>query len=310
MLEPSKRWRVIVDRIEQAGQFIAGHGRDIERALFDYHFGSAAQEDLLKVLSRYQNPDGGFGQGLEPDITAPASHAFATSLALRLMVQAGVPGSHPLVARTVRYLEETQDEDGCWPFSPAVYQHEMAPWFQAWTWPSLNPECVIAGHLSLLGVGSPQLHRRVAALFDRLARLDDLVSDQYYALQPYAFYFLGDTEHPLRETYRSGVAWWLIRQHLAGTLDDAGHFFEYVGEPGSAIARLIPPTIIERELDRLESEMQEDGGWPSPYDEQWRAFGTVQALLTLRQFGRVGDDSRVAALLAGAEMANGEGDMA
>jgi hypothetical protein len=301
-----------MDRIEKAGKFIAAQGRDIDRALFAYHFGSASQEELLEALGRYQNPDGGFGNGLEPDITAPASNAFATSLALKLMVEAGVPGSHAMVARTVRYLEGTQNDEGCWPFSPAVYEHELAPWFQGWEWPSLNPECVIAGHLSVLGVGSAQLHGRVAALFDRMATPDDLVGDQYYALQPYAFYFVGGADHPRRDLYQSGVAWWLIRQHLAGTLPDAGHFFEYVGEPDSAVARLIPPGILEAQLERLEGEMEEDGGWPSPYAPHWRAFGTVQALQTLRRFGRLpgSEDDRLSALLAGAEMTNGEGGTA
>lgn len=50
-----------MDRLTPARRYFSAHGRDIDRALFDYHFGAASMEELLAVLGRYQNPDGGFG---------------------------------------------------------------------------------------------------------------------------------------------------------------------------------------------------------------------------------------------------------
>jgi hypothetical protein len=273
--------------VERARGFFANWERELDRTMFAYHFDGGSRETLLAALGEYQNEDGGFGHGLEPDITAPYSNPFATELALLICLQANVPRDHPLLQRTVAYLEATQDEDGGWRFTSGVLEHAIAPWFAGWEWPNLNPACPIAGYLRELGLGSARLHERVAALFARLARPDDLLSDEYYAARPYAYYFLPPTDHPQAELYRAGLLWWLIRQHRANTLDDAGHFLDYVRHPGSYTARNLPPGILAAQLDRLAGEQADDGGWPSPYAAHWRGWTTVQNLQTLRAFGRL-----------------------
>jgi hypothetical protein len=273
--------------ITRARAFFADWSRALDRAHFAYHFDGGSLDDLLATLGRYQNDDGGFGHGLEPDITAPGSSPFATELALTLCLQADVPRDHPLLSRAVAYLEATQTDDGDWRFTPAVLTHDIAPWFAGWTWPNLNPGCTIAALLGELGLGSARLHRRAADLFDRLATPADLLSDQYYSVRPYAFYFLPETSHPQAELYRAGLLWWLIRQHHNNSLADAGHFFDYVRTPHSYTGRHLPPAIVAAQLDRLAHEQAADGGWPSPYAEHWRGWITAQSLLTLRHFGRI-----------------------
>lgn len=276
-----------MDHVTRARAFFERQGRDIDRARFAYHFGGGSREELLSALSRYQNPDGGF-HGLEVDIKAPDSNPFATEIALQICLQAGVPKDHPLVARTVEFLERTQGEDGAWRFSEGVYRHELAPWFQGWPWPNLNPSCTLAGLLGEYGLGSDRLHGRVEALFRELARPEDLLGEEYYSVRPYAFFFLPERAHPQRELYLAGLLWWLIRVHLEGKLADAGHFLDYVRSPDTYTGRLLPERILAEELDALEEEQQEDGGWPTPYDQGWRGPVTVQNLLTLERFGRLG----------------------
>jgi hypothetical protein len=208
-------------------------------------------------------------------------------LALLICLQAGVSGEDPLLARGAAYLEHTQDEDGGWRLSPQVLAHELAPWFQAWQWPNLNPACSLAGLLRALGLGSEHLHARVQILFERLARPADLAGDDFYAVRPYAYYFLAEWPHPQRELYLSGVLWWLIRQHVAGRLADAAHFFEFVRGPDTYSGSRLPPAIISEQLDNLLAAQAGDGGWPTPYDLGWRGWVTVQNLLVLRSFGRL-----------------------
>lgn len=273
-------------RLEKAYHFITQNGRPIDQARFAYHFmrTDASQDALLNTLSQYQNTDGGFGHGLEPDISAPVSNPFATELALLIYCQANVPPEHPMVQRTVAYLEQTQDETGNWRFSPEVYESPLAPWFQHWEWPSLNPSCTISGLLKELGSGSEQLHRRVEELFANLGNVHDLTGDEYYNVRPYVYYFFPIWDHPQRDLYTSGVAWWLIRQ--ADSLD-GDHFFSFVRSPESSVARLLPPTLIEQRLQDLANEQAEDGGWPSPYSNHWRGWITVQNLLVLQAFGKL-----------------------
>jgi hypothetical protein len=275
-----------MDSIAQARTFFASNGRDIDKARFAYHFEGAAQVDLLAVLARYQNPDGGF-HGLEVDIKAPESNPFASELALLICAQAGAPREHALLQRAAQFLETTQDEDGGWRFSPGVYEHDLAPWFQGWQWPNLNPACGLAGLLKELGLGSPGLHARVEGLFERFATVKDVATGEFYDVRPYAGYFLPEWAHPQREFYLSGVLWWLIRQQVEGKIQDAPHFFEYVRSPQTFIGARLPASLLAEQLDRLAAEQAEDGGWPTPYDEGWRGWVTLQSLLVLRQFGRI-----------------------
>jgi hypothetical protein len=272
--------------VSRAGAFLDAHGREVERARFAYHFGNGSQDALVAALAAYQNADGGFGNALEPDIAAPDSNPFATELALLICIQAGVPGTHPLLQRSVRYLEETQTEDGDWRFSPGVYAHNLAPWFAGWEWPNLNPACTTAGLLRELGLGSQELHTRVEALYERQAKVEDC-SGGFYDVRPYAYYFLPEWQHPERELYLSGVLWWLVRAHLADEVEDGGHFFEYARTPHTWTGRNLPRKIAAARLDILQAERQEDGGWPTPYDPTWRSWTTMQNLLILQAWGRI-----------------------
>jgi hypothetical protein len=276
-----------MDILKRAGDFLAAHGRPIDQARYAVHFGGADQESLLMALAHYQNVDGGFGHGLEPDISAPDSNPFATEMALAICREARVANAHPLIERAVEYLEATQDEDGGWRLSVEVQAHALAPWFAGWVWPNLNPACVIAGLLRELGVGSQRLHARVEQLFVAHAQLADLATGAFYDVRPYAGYFLTPNAHPRRELYLAGILWWVIRTHLAGEFPSAGHFFAYVPDPESYTGHHLPAAIIAEQLDRLEAEQEPDGGWPTPYAEHWRAPATVQSLLTLRAFGRI-----------------------
>ncbi len=275
-----------MDTLAKAQQYFQRNGRDIDQAQWAYHFGKQSLDDLLAVLARYQNPDGGF-HGLEVDIKAPESNPFATELALLICLQANAPHDHPLLQKTTAYLEQTQEENGNWRFAPGIYQHELAPWFQGWEWPNLNPTCTIAGLLKELGLGSERLHTRVERLFGQLARLEDLTSDEFYSVRPYAYYFLPEWPHPQRELYISGVLWWLIRQHLGEKDLDGNHFFAYLRHPDTYTAKHLPANILSERLDRMQAEQEVDGGWPTPYDLNWRGWTTIQNLIVLRAFGRI-----------------------
>lgn len=276
-----------MDAITRAREFFRENGRDIDRARFEYHFGDLTQAHMLGVLERYQNRDGGFGKGLEPDIKAPDSNPFAMMSALLICFAANVPPDHELLLRAVSHLEQTQDEDGGWRFSPAVYEHELAPWFRGWEWPSLSPTCQLGGLLRELGLGSERLHSGVEGMFGRLARVEDLAHGEFYTVMPYAYYFLPEWEHPQRDLYLTGLLWWLIRHATAEKPLDAGHWFEYVRSPHTYTGGLMPSHVLAARLDELALEQADDGGWPSLYDDHWRGWITVQNLLVLQAFGRL-----------------------
>jgi hypothetical protein len=67
----------------------------------------------------------------------------------------------------------------------------------------------------------------------------------------------------------------------------------FASRPASKARRLFSDEVIERHLDALASAQQEDGGWQfnwlawNPATAlEWRGIVTVEALITLRAYGR------------------------
>jgi hypothetical protein len=223
---------------------------------------------------------------LERDIAAPQSNPFAVENALMICLWANIPSESPILLKTAGYLEETQDEDGGWRFVPEIYQHKLAPWFQDWSWPNLNPAGTLAGLMMELQLGSMSMLYRVAHLFDRLEKPEDITQGEFYTVRPYAFYFIHETNNPRRDFYRTELINWFIHQHHVNKMDNS-HFFEYIRSPKTYAGKSIPSEILNTRLDMLLAEQAEDGGWPTPYDSHWRPWITVNNLLVLREFRRI-----------------------
>jgi len=142
---PSRLSRAALDR---ARHFVAAKGRLLDAVLMQYALGEGSGLDALVALAPYQNDDGGFGHGLEPDLRTPASTAIATSTAMQILRRIRAPADHPLVEDVVGYLVATVDRElGVWPIiGPAVDEAPHAPWWRygpdlaaAWNGFRFNP---------------------------------------------------------------------------------------------------------------------------------------------------------------------------
>src|SRR5258708_666866 len=98
-------------RFQAARSFVLEHGRPLDAALLRLALGEGGPDDVLAALTPFQNADGGFGHGLEPDIPSPASSGLATSIGLRLLVRAAAPANHPLVAGALRWAAAQIDAE-------------------------------------------------------------------------------------------------------------------------------------------------------------------------------------------------------
>jgi hypothetical protein len=99
------------DNFARAREYLETLARPLDWALFKYHFEDAPAGDVLEQLGVFQNPDGGFGKALEPDVRTPTSSALATEIGLRKLVEMGISSQHPMVRSAVTYLQgsfETQ----------------------------------------------------------------------------------------------------------------------------------------------------------------------------------------------------------
>jgi prenyltransferase beta subunit len=72
-------------QIKKIKEFIFKNGRLLERRLFSFFFENGKKDAVIKALVAYQNKDGGFGNGIEPDILCPDSTAIGTETAMYIL---------------------------------------------------------------------------------------------------------------------------------------------------------------------------------------------------------------------------------
>lgn len=123
---------ISMNQFEQAVQFIVNEGRLLERTLYAYEFEGGSEEDVIRELAVYQNADGGFGKGLEPDIRTEVSSAIATTVALQHLKTVGAGSNSPIVKDAIRYLIDTYNraQRAGWDIVPPdVELAPRAPWW-------------------------------------------------------------------------------------------------------------------------------------------------------------------------------------
>ncbi len=143
---------------EKAASFINENGRPLERAQFNYHFGTGSLKSVLIELRKFQNDDGGFGHGIEPDVRMPFSSPFSGTLAFQVSRELELAGDDPLIRDGIGYFVNTFDRSiGGWdPVGPRGDEYPHAPWWdyqpvgdQLNSLKRSNPGAEIAGYLHL-----------------------------------------------------------------------------------------------------------------------------------------------------------------
>lgn len=121
----------VTEQFGKAVQFLATQARPLERALYKFEFEGGSAEDVARELAFFQNADGGFGNGLEPDIRTAASSALVTTVALQHLSRLNASSASPLVAGAIRFLTETYDKQKAgWDIvPPEVETAPRAPWW-------------------------------------------------------------------------------------------------------------------------------------------------------------------------------------
>lgn len=108
--------------------------RPLEIARYSYHFEKGSVKGVLTELSAFQNHDGGFGHGLEPDFHLPDSTPMATSVGLRILNSlTSSKARDEMIANALQYLRTAfyLDRVGWYSVTPEVNEFPHAPW---WTY--------------------------------------------------------------------------------------------------------------------------------------------------------------------------------
>src|SRR5215469_972620 len=99
------------DAFAAADRFLLNHARLLERRLFATHFLGQPASAVVHALRGYQNEDGGFGHGLEPDKRCPASLPVDVEVAFTALSTAGARDEQ-MVRKACDFLAQTAAEAG------------------------------------------------------------------------------------------------------------------------------------------------------------------------------------------------------
>ena len=291
-----------IDRIQA---FMTTHARLLDRRRADLVLGGGDPDAAVSALSAYRNSDGGYGWAIEPDLRARASQPVGALHAFEVFEDIA-PATSPLATELCDWLGAISLPGGALPFAlPGADAPGTAPF-----WVHADP-------------GEPSLHitAAVAGIAQRVARHDPAVAEHPWLARATGWCLDevaggGDPGHALVLRY---VLQLLDALHdsepraveqlarlgallpESGTLpvpggaaDEAIRPLDFAPEPGRPLREMLDARAIERDLDRLEAEQDEDGGWRVDWVErspaaglEWRGWATVRAVRILAPNGRL-----------------------
>lgn len=94
--------------IKPIADWMHRNARELELAVWKYHFEGGSKEAIISALMYYQNEDGGFGFAVEPDNWNTASTPYATLHAMKLLASIDFwDMTHPIHQGIRAYVEAT-----------------------------------------------------------------------------------------------------------------------------------------------------------------------------------------------------------
>jgi hypothetical protein len=280
-----------------AAYFMWSTARLLDRRRFAYLFLQGERQAVVEALRPYQNPDGGFGNALEPDLRAPISQPVPTWTALCILDEAEA-FHDPMVTQACDFLLSLTTTEGGVPYVlPSARQYPRASWWEAESEPppaSLNPTAAIAALLHKHHIEHPWLAAATDYCWRKLDAMTTTSAYEMRAILPFLD-FVADRQRAERVFERVGPK--ILEQQLVALVptaeEDSHSPLKFAPNPGSLARRLFADSLIEAHVDALASAQQEDGGWNFnwlPWNPagvfEWRGVVTIEALVTLRAYGR------------------------
>lgn len=291
--QPPKGAGMPVD-IDTAEQFICANARLLDRHRLAVLLHRAPSGPVLDALRAYRNSDGGFGHALEPDVRTPGSEPAATLHALEVLAELGALGD-PMGTAAAAWVATIAGPDGGVPFVlPASGSYPHAPWMVAADEAS-HLTFALAAMLWTANSAEPWLQQATEWCWAKLAFPEKL--DGWWV--KFALDFLD----AVPDEERAVAAIQELRPLIAadgsipvpgGTDDERLTALTLAPRPGGRSRALFTDAQIAADLDRLEQEQQDDGGWLfdwlawSPGQSvEWRGILTLRMLAALALHGRI-----------------------
>lgn len=259
------------EQLQRVKTFIYQNGRLLERKLFEYFFEEGEKQACIKALLAYQNADGGFGNGLEPDILCPDSVAIGAEVAMHVLDLLEYH-EEDVTSGLIDWIVTNQNEAGFIDHPPEnMSQYPHQPW-----WKNPDPERILmlAGIMKKWGIEAPAFFERVRNYY-LTTTLPPL--DLYYGYPHFVYLkFCGEDDED-----QAKLATMIER--LPAFLDLHRDHFPLLSTGWMYAKEYVPEDVWLREGSYFLNSLQEDGGIKTPYPDLpwWRPIWTLNGCVLL-----------------------------
>lgn len=283
-------------------EYIKKSTRPLDRALYLLLTDEGDKQSVVNELKKYQNEDGGFGHGIEPDMQAPVSTPLSTSVALQYVVRSEIVDTD-IIEPAIGYLLEAYSESfhGWFGINQEIEEYPHAPWWEYdekkeqknWA----NPTVEIIGYLNHFETYVPDknllttLNKKAQEylLENEVAEVHDLLCyKRYFELCPDRF-----SKESKEKLFNSIVD--VIESDKTKWNSYVPKPVDFADSPSSPFVDLFSPSLITDNLEFLSDSLVKDhwepswdwgvdsGAWTSAKTD-WSGILTVKNSLILRAF--------------------------
>lgn len=299
--------KLSIDQYIKAREFMNTAARGIDKAMFNYEFENGNDTEVISELRKFQNSDGGFGKGLEPDLRCEQSSALATTVALQYLSKVNSNQKQELIAESFRFLEATynNNENG-WEIIPQAAN--LSPRADWWNYAGIlpdwgNPNAEILGYLyeypDLLSSNLNNIQQHLT----RYA-IDYLHNRCKLTEMHELFCFIRLTDRipdDLRDNFAGKLTKFMENCVIKNPAERNGYCavpLQIVDTPESRFLTTYSD-VIPSDLDQLIKSQTEDGSWEPNWSwgryeddwqnakREWKGYITLLNLRLLKSFSRI-----------------------
>ena len=309
-----------IEELKLYEKYIYNRARDIEIAKYNYHFNDGEREDVAMALSIYQNRDGGFGHGLEPDSLNPYSSPLQTSEALKILKHVGYNDSNLddmgeyIVNRALHYIYYYCVKDGkINPNVPSNNDFPHASWweynenfFDTWRY---NPTAVLVAMTLHFTKENDKYYKKAYELVPTI--LDSFMSDtkenvdKHYLINVVELYDVITTKNIFKEYHEP------LKENINKRIDDLmtkddSKWNDYSSNLPLELIQLDTflnseerRELVDKNLDFLLDSRDSNGlfevtwNWGNDYEEfelqkvKWAGLILVNNLIFFKKYNRI-----------------------
>lgn len=288
------------------------NARELELARWKYHFENGDKMEVVNALMYYQNPDGGFGNAVDPDNWNQTSVPYGTYFVLEILNEINFFDlSHPIYIGIKRYLDCTFPEG--WVFTlPSNQEFPHAAYYNYdEEYNKVESKGIIISFCSFILEYYPQspIYDEVIKIVDTMIRGMNEEKQGDMGVSGYVTLF-----HAMKNANLPNYDYDNIQQRLKELVNcsiqrETEQWLSYGYRPSNYIKSqdsmfyVGNEEIVEKELDFLVDTLPQNDVWPiswswfehndtypkeSSISENWsKAYKAIEKVKFLNNFGRI-----------------------